>query len=133
MPPPNHKDRGGAPKAPPSVIAATPAAAPEEPVSHAAAVMPAPPDNSGAVDIADAAPAMAADLTSAAKPLIDLAKLAEQIGLPAPPSVEQQPKRYVAVYPIVTADGRVEPGQPYEPTDDAERDLFLAQRVIRPA
>jgi hypothetical protein len=140
MPAPNQRDRAGVPKAPPSVIAAPPVTTPVEPVLPVVAAEPtlAPVAKVAPVretlpnveHVGQVAPVMAAaDLTAATKSLA--VDIAEQIAPPPPPRAE--PTGYVAVFPIITAEGRVEPGQPYEPTDDAERDLFLAQRVIRPA
>lgn len=128
MPP---SPKGGA--KPPSILAAPPAA-PVEPVSAVAAAEPAqaPTEpakgnvgaangSEGSSDIAEAA-ATLARLTVAAQPEPAL----PESQAPAPAA------RYVAVYPICGADGRTEPGQPYQPGDDAERLLFLAQGVIRP-
>ena len=138
---PNDKHRQGGHTPPPSVIASAPAAAPEvEPVRSApvAAASPAPvvtepaqadveppsakPEVSGGVDLAPIADALHT-LAAAAK--------TEALAPPAPPPAV--PPSYVAVCPIFVGGqrGRVEPGEPYKPANDAERDLLLAQRVIR--
>jgi hypothetical protein len=128
---PHDKYRGGS--KPPSVIAAQPVARPEAPVSPVAATVPAPP----ALNVVDGddktpadAPPVVIDVPSVpVEPVKTAAALAEP-AQPEPP----KPTAFVAVCPIFVGGekGRVEPGAPYKPTNDAERDLFLAQGVIRP-
>lgn len=144
MPAPSNK--GG--RVPP--VVAPPAAAPEE---LSLAVVAAPAAREGSVDLSSAKETLATlgKLASPPSPAaftidpnkVDPARLADAMKsgehaklfvdgreVPLPPA----PRGFVAVFPIVVGPHvRVEPGEVYRPTDDAERDLFLAQGVIRPA
>ncbi len=156
---PNDKHRQGGHKPPPSVIASAAAAAPEvEPVRPApvAAASPAPviaepapadveppsakPEASGGIDMAPIADAAAKFVHTLAAANIE----AGDIVLPTKAALGEQrttfvfvedapPTSYVAVCPIFVGGqrGRVEPGEEYKPASDAERDMLLAQRVIR--
>jgi hypothetical protein len=153
---PNDKHRQGGHKPPPSVIASSPASAPEvEPERPApvAAASPAPlatepaqadveppianPEVSGGIELAAVASSLQAIAESAKAGesftvhldgvVFDGKVAAER---PLPPAV---PPSYVAVCPIFVGGqrGRIEPGEAYKPANDAERDMLLAQRVIR--
>lgn len=137
---PNDKHRQGGHKPPPSVIASAPAAAPEvEPVRSApvAVASPAPVVTEPAQ--ADVEPPSAKPEASGS---VDIAPIAESLHAlaavkaeaPAPPAPQPAaPPSYVAVCPIFVGGqrGRVEPGEAYKPASDTERDMLLAQRVIR--
>lgn len=137
---PNDRHRQGGHKPPPSVIASAPAAAPEVEPARSAPVAEASP----APVIAE--PAQADVEPPSAKPEasggIDIAPIAEALhtpaavksDVPAPPAPQPAaPPSYVAVCPIFVGGqrGRIEPGEAFKPATDAERDLLLAQRVIR--
>ena len=154
---PNDKHRQGGHKPPPSVIASAPAAAPEvEPVRSAPVAVASPAPVIAEPAQADVEPPSAktevsggielAAVASSLQAIADSAKAGDPFAVhldgvvvfdgkvaaerPPPPAA---PPSYVAVYPIFVGGqrGRIEPGEAYKPASDAERDMLLAQRVIR--